>query len=168
MSLSENLTINYVVLCFMQKNINIQNKKARFQYEILDKYTAGIVLTGTEIKSIRSGKASIAESFCEFNEKGELFVVNMTIEEYLYGTYYNHKPKAIRKLLLNKKELKKLNKEVQNTGLTIIPLRLFINEKGYAKLVIALAKGKKLYDKRETIKDRDNKRNLDRIKKIYK
>ncbi|WJJ95173.1 SsrA-binding protein SmpB [Algibacter luteus] len=152
----------------MQKNINIQNKKARFQYEILDKYTAGIVLTGTEIKSIRSGKASIAESFCEFNEKGELFVVNMTIEEYLYGTYYNHKPKATRKLLLNKKELKKLNKEVQNTGLTIIPLRLFINEKGYAKLVIALAKGKKLYDKRETIKDRDNKRNLDRIKKIYK
>lgn len=152
----------------MQKNINIQNKKARFQYEILDKYTAGIVLTGTEIKSIRNSKASIAESFCEFNEQGELFVINMTIEEYLYGTYYNHKPKAERKLLLNKKELKKLNKEVQNTGLTIIPLRLFINEKGYAKLDIALAKGKKLYDKRETIKDRDNKRNLDRIKKIYK
>ncbi|WP_242205432.1 SsrA-binding protein SmpB [Aestuariivivens insulae] len=152
----------------MQKTINIQNKKARFQYDILDKYTAGIVLTGTEIKSIRNSKASIAESFCEFNDRGELFVVNMTIEEYLYGTYYNHKPKAVRKLLLNKKELKKLNKEVQNTGLTIIPLRLFINEKGYAKLDIALAKGKKLYDKRETIKDRDNKRNLDRIKKIYK
>lgn len=152
----------------MQKNINILNKKARFQYEILDKYIAGIVLTGTEIKSIRSSKASIAESFCEFNEQGELFVINMTIEEYLYGTYYNHKPKAERKLLLNKKELKKLNKEVQNTGLTIIPLRLFINDKGYAKLEIALAKGKKLYDKRETIKDRDNKRNLDRVKKIYK
>ena len=152
----------------MQKNVNIQNKKARFQYEILDKYTAGIVLSGTEIKSIRASKASIAESFCEFNEQGELFVVNMTIEEYLYGTYYNHRPKATRKLLLNKKELKKLLKEVQNTGLTIIPLRLFINEKGYAKLVIALAKGKKLYDKRETIKDRDNKRDLDRIKKIYK
>ncbi|MDP5157698.1 MAG: SsrA-binding protein SmpB [Flaviramulus sp.] len=152
----------------MQKNINIQNKKARFQYEILDKYTAGIVLTGTEIKSIRTSKASIAESFCEFNEGGELFVINMTIEEYLYGTYYNHKPKAERKLLLNKKELKKLNKEVQNTGLTIIPLRLFINENGYAKMEIALAKGKKLFDKRETIKDRDNKRNLDRVKKIYK
>ncbi|WP_142786406.1 SsrA-binding protein SmpB [Changchengzhania lutea] len=152
----------------MQKHINIQNKKARFQYEILDKYTAGIVLTGTEIKSIRTSKASIAESFCEFNEQGELFVINMTIEEYLYGTYYNHKPKAERKLLLNKKELKKLNKEVQNTGLTIIPLRLFINDKGYAKLDIALAKGKKLYDKRDTIRDRDNKRNLDRIKKIYK
>ena len=153
---------------FMQKNINIQNKKARFLYEILDKYTAGIVLTGTEIKSIRNSKASIAESFCEFNEQGELFVINMTIEEYLYGTYYNHKPKAERKLLLNKKELKKLLKEVQNTGLTIIPLKLFINEKGYAKLDIALAKGKKLYDKRESIKDRDNKRDLDRVKKIYK
>jgi len=152
----------------MQKNINIQNKKARFQYEILDKYTAGIVLTGTEIKSIRSGKASITESFCEFSENGELFVVNMTIQEYAFGNYYNHKPKATRKLLLNKKELKKLNKEVQNTGLTIIPLRLFINDKGYAKLLIALAKGKKLFDKRETIKDRDNKRDLDRIKKIYK
>jgi len=152
----------------MQKKVNIQNKKARFQYELLDKYTAGIVLTGTEIKSIRDSKASIAESFCEFNEQGELFVINMTIEEYLYGTYYNHKPKAERKLLLNKRELKKLQKEVQNTGLTIVPLRLFINEKGLAKMDIALAKGKKLYDKRETIKDRDNKRNLDRIKKIYK
>ncbi|MFV9551270.1 SsrA-binding protein SmpB [Algibacter sp. PT7-4] len=151
----------------MQKNINIQNKKARFQYEILDKYTAGIVLTGTEIKSIRSSKASIAESFCEFSENGELFVVNMTIQEYAFGNYYNHKPKATRKLLLNKRELKKLNKEVQNSGLTIIPLRLFINDKGYAKLEIALAKGKKLFDKRESIKDRDNKRNLDRIKKAY-
>ncbi|WP_303318004.1 SsrA-binding protein SmpB [Flavivirga abyssicola] len=152
----------------MQKNINIQNKKARFQYEILDKYTAGIVLTGTEIKSIRSSRASIAESFCEFNEQGELFVINMTIEEYAFGNYYNHRPKAERKLLLNKRELKKLLKEVQNTGLTIIPLRLFINEKGYAKMDIALAKGKKLYDKRETIKDRDNKRDLDRIKKNFK
>ncbi|GAA4811620.1 SsrA-binding protein SmpB [Litoribaculum gwangyangense] len=152
----------------MQKNINIQNKKARFQYEILDKYTAGIVLTGTEIKSIRSSKASIAESFCEFNERGELFVINMTIEEYAFGNYYNHKPKAERKLLLNKKELKKLEKEVNVKGNAIIPLRLFINDKGFAKMEIALAKGKKLYDKRETIKDRDNKRNLDRVKKIYK
>lgn len=151
----------------MQKSINILNKKAKFQYEILDKYTAGIVLTGTEIKSIRNSKASIAESFCEFNDRGELFVINMTIEEYLYGTYYNHKPKAERKLLLNKRELKKLEKEVQNTGLTIIPLRLFINEKGYAKLEIALARGKKLYDKRETIKDRENKVRLDRINKSY-
>ncbi len=152
----------------MQKNINIQNKKARFLYEILDKYTAGIVLTGTEIKSIRSSKASIAESFCEFNDRGELFVINMTIEEYAFGNYYNHRPKAERKLLLNKKELKKLLKDSQDKGLTIIPLRLFINDKGYAKLNIALAKGKKLYDKRETIKDRDNKRDLDRIKKNFK
>ncbi len=151
----------------MQKKVNILNKKAKFQYEILDRYTAGIVLTGTEIKSIRDSKASIAESFCEFNDHGELFVINMTIQEYMYGNYYNHKPKAERKLLLNKRELKKLEKEVNTSGLTIIPLRLFINEKGLAKLDIALAKGKKLYDKRETIKDRDNKRNLDRIKKIY-
>lgn len=151
----------------MQNTINIKNKKARFQYEILDKYTAGIVLSGTEIKSIRASKASIAESFCEFNDNGELFVINMTVEEYLYGTYYNHKPKASRKLLLNKRELKKLLKEVQNSGLTIIPLRLFINDKGYAKLVIALARGKKLFDKRETIKDRDNKVRMDRIKKSF-
>ncbi len=151
----------------MQNTINIKNKKAKFQYEILDKYTAGIVLSGTEIKSIRASKASIAESFCEFNEQGELFVINMTIEEYLYGTYYNHKPKASRKLLLNKRELKKLEKEVKNTGLTIIPLRLFINDKGYAKLVIALGRGKKLFDKRETIKDRENKVRLDRIKKSF-
>lgn len=152
----------------MQKTINIQNKKARFLYEIIDTYTAGIVLTGTEIKSIRSSKASIAESFCEFNEKGELFVINMNIEEYAFGNYYNHRPKAERKLLLNRKELKKLLKEVQTSGFTIIPLRLFINDKGFAKVDIALAKGKKLYDKRETIKDRDNKRDLDRVKKIFK
>jgi SsrA-binding protein len=151
----------------MQKKINILNKKARFAYEILDKYTAGIVLTGTEIKSIRSGKASIAESFCEFNGKGELFAINMTIEEYAFGNYYNHRPKAERKLLLNKRELKSLLKDVQQKGLAIVPLRLFINEKGFAKLDIALAKGKKLFDKRDVIKDRDNKRNLDRIKKIY-
>ncbi|REG85965.1 SsrA-binding protein SmpB [Winogradskyella sediminis] len=152
----------------MQKTINILNKKAKFQYDISDKYTAGIVLTGTEIKSIRSSKASIAESFCEFNDKGELFVINMTIEEYKYGTYYNHRPKAERKLLLNKKELKKLKKEIDVKGNAIIPLKLFINDRGLAKLIIGLGKGKKLYDKRETIKDRDNKRNLDRIKKNFR
>ena len=152
----------------MQKEIHIKNKKARFEYELLEEYTAGIVLTGTEIKSIRNSKASIAESFCEFNERGELFTVNMHIEEYAFGTCSNHRPKAQRKLLLNKKELKKLQREVQNTGLTIVPLRLFITDKGFAKLRIALAKGKKLYDKRETIKDRDNKRDLDRIKKSFK
>lgn len=152
----------------MQKPVNIKNKKAKFEYEILDTYTAGIVLTGTEIKSIRDSKASISESFCEFNDRGELFVINMTIQEYAFGNYYNHKPKAERKLLLNKRELKKLEKEVNIKGNAIIPLRLFLNEKGLAKLEIALGKGKKLYDKRDTIKDRDNKRNLDRIKKIYK
>jgi len=148
--------------------VNIKNKKAKFEYEILDTYTAGIVLTGTEIKSIRDSKASIAEGFCEFNDRGELFVINMTIQEYMFGNYYNHKPKAERKLLLNKRELKKLEKEVNIKGNSIIPLRLFINDKGLAKLEIALGKGKKLFDKRDTIKDRDNKRNLDRIKKIYK
>ena len=152
----------------MQPKINIKNKKARFEYEILDTYVAGIQLTGTEIKSVRASKARITESFCEFNDKGELFVINMNIEEYAFGNYYNHRPKAERKLLLNKRELKKLAKDVEAKGLTIIPLKLFINEKGLAKLEIALAKGKKLYDKRETIKDRDNKRDLDRIKKIYK
>ncbi len=152
----------------MQKTIQIKNKKARFEYELLEEFTAGIVLTGTEIKSIRNSKASIAESFCEFNNQGELFTINMHIEEYAYGTRFNHLPKAQRKLLLNKKELKKLRREVQNTGLTIVPLLLYINEKGFAKLRIALARGKKLYDKRETIKDRDNKRDLDRIKKSFK
>ena len=151
----------------MQKKINIQNKRARFEFEIIDQYTAGMVLTGTEIKSIRESKASIAESFCEFNEQGELFAVNMYIEEYLFGTHYNHKPRSTRKLLLNKKELRKLNKQVKNVGLTIVPLKLFITDKGYAKMSIALARGKKLYDKRDTLKDRDNKRDLDRVKKKF-
>lgn len=151
----------------MQKNINIQNKKARFEFEILDKYTAGIQLTGTEIKSIRQSKARITESFCEFNEHGELFVVNMYIEEYMYGNHYNHKPKSERRLLLNKRELKSLKRDVDQKGNTIVPLRLFINENGWAKLEIALAKGKKTHDKRETIKDRDNKRDLARIKKSF-
>ena len=148
--------------------MNIQNKRARFEYELIDEFTAGIVLTGTEIKSLRNSKASISESFCEFNERGELFTVNMNIEEYAYGTRFNHRPKAQRKLLLNKKELKKLHKEVKNSGLTIVPLRLFINDKGFAKMRIALARGKKLYDKREKIKDRENKRDLDRVKKNFK
>lgn len=152
----------------MQKQLNIQNKRARFEYELIEQYTAGIVLTGTEIKSIRLGKASIADSFCEFNAQGELFVINMTVQEYEWGTRYNHRPKAERKLLLQKRELRKLHKEVKNVGLTIVPLRLFISDKGYAKLVIALAKGKKLYDKRETIKDRENKRDLDRVKKSFR
>ena len=150
----------------MQKTINILNKRAKFDYEILDKYSAGIVLSGTEIKSIRLGKASITESFCEFHE-GELFVINSNIEEYLYGTHYNHKTKSERKLLLNKKELKKLNKDSENKGLTIVPLRLFTNDKGLAKLEIALCRGKKNYDKRESLTEQDTKRDLDRIKKAF-
>ena len=146
--------------------INIKNRKAKFEYEFLDKYVAGIKLAGTEIKAIRQGKASIAESFCEF-QNHELFVINMHVEEYSHASHFNHNPKSERKLLLQRKELRKLEKEVKNTGLTIIPLRLFINERGLAKMQIALAKGKKLYDKRETIKDRESKRKLDRIKKEY-
>lgn len=151
----------------MKNNINIKNKKARFDYEILDTYVAGIQLVGTEIKAIREGKASITESFCEFNDKDELFVINMTIQEYSHATHFNHNPKSERKLLLNRSELKKLSKEVRNTGLTIIPLKVFITDRGFAKMQIGLAKGKKQFDKRETIKDRDNKKRLDRIQKAY-
>ncbi len=150
----------------IQKTVKIKNKKARFEYEILDHYTAGIVLRGTEIKAIREGKASITEAFCEF-KNSELYVINMTIQEYSHGYSFGHNPRQERKLLLNKRELKKLEKEVKNSGLTIIPLLLFTNEKGLAKLEIALCRGKKLYDKRQTIKDRDNKRDLSRIKKAY-
>ena len=152
----------------MKKTVSIKNKRARFDYEIIDKYTAGLVLTGTEIKSIRNNKASISESFCEFNENGELFAINMFIEEYAFGSRFNHQPRGSRKLLLNKKELKKLNKEAKNSGFTIVPLKLYVNDKGFAKMLIALTRGKKLYDKRENIKDRDNKRNLDRVKKEFK
>jgi SsrA-binding protein len=147
----------------VQKKINIQNKKARFEYEILDKYIAGIQLTGTEIKSIRQSKARITESFCEFNERGELFIVNMYIQEYMFGHHFNHNPKSERRLLLNKRELRSLKKDVEAKGNTIVPLKLFINDRGFAKLEIALAKGKQTHDKRNVIKDRDSKRNLDRI-----
>lgn len=150
-----------------EKKIQIKNRKARFEYEILDTFTAGIVLGGSEIKSIRLGKASIAESFCEFTNN-ELWVINMTVQEYSHASHYSHQPKQARKLLLNRRELKKLEKDVNSTGNTIVPLVLFINDKGFAKLQIALAKGKKLYDKRDTLKDRDNKRKLDQIKKNFK
>jgi SsrA-binding protein len=151
----------------MKKNtINIKNRKAKFEYEFLETYVAGIKLAGTEIKAIRMGKASITESFCEF-QNNELFVINMHVEEYSHATHFNHNPKSERKLLMQKRELKKLEKEVKNSGLTIIPIKLFINDRGIAKLKITLAKGKKLYDKRETIKDRDNKRSLARIKKDF-
>ena len=148
----------------IEKTINILNKRARFEYEILEQLEVGIVLTGTEIKALRSSKASIAESFCQFVE-GELYIINMSIDEYKLGTFYNHKIKRERKLLLHKRELQKFEKKLKDVGNTIIPLKLYINDKGIAKLIIALGRGKKLFDKRETIKNRDNKRNLDRILK---
>ena len=151
-----------------KNTINIKNKRARFDYEILDKYIAGIQLVGTEIKAIREGKASLADSFCEFNDRGELFVVNMYINEYSHGTHYNHQPKRERKLLLNKKELKKLRREVEKNGMTIVPLRMFITEKGWAKLEIGLARGRKNYDKRHLLKERDIKRQLDQVRKDYR
>ena len=150
----------------MNKPVNIINKKAKFEYQLLDQYKAGIVLTGTEIKSIRLSKASISESFCEFNDNNELFIINMFIDEYEFGNHHNHKTKSQRKLLLNKKELRKLNKDVRNTGLTIVPLKVFVNEKGFAKVLISLAKGKKTFDKRQVIKERESKIQLNRLKKI--
>lgn len=147
-----------------QQAINIKNKRATFDYELLDTYTAGIVLTGTEIKSIRLGKASLVDTFCII-EKGELWVRNMYIAEYFYGTYNNHAVRRDRKLLLNRKELRKIERDVKETGFTIIPTRLFINEKGLAKVVIAVAKGKKLYDKRQSLREKDDKRQMDRAMK---
>lgn len=148
----------------MANPVNIKNKKASFEYFLLEKYTAGIVLTGTEIKSIRDSKASIAEAYCLFINE-ELFVRNMHISEYSYGTYNNHEPRRDRKLLLKSKELRKLNNRLKEQGTTLIPILLFINEKGLAKLEIALAKGKKLYDKRETLKGKDMQREIERGKK---
>ena len=148
----------------IQKTINILNKRARFEYEILEQIEAGIVLTGTEIKALRSSKASITESFCQFVDS-ELFIINMSIDEYKLGTFYNHKIRRERKLLLHKRELQKFEKKLKDVGNTIIPLKLFINDNGLAKLIIAIGRSKKLFDKRETIKNRENKRNLDRILK---
>lgn len=150
-----------------QNTINIQNKKAFFEYEIIERLTAGMVLKGTEIKSIREGKARITESYCEFNDKEELFVINMYIQEFENGNFYNHSPKSERKLLLNRRELKKWYRKTRDAGITIIPLKLFISDNGLAKLDIALCKGKKMYDKRQNIKERDQKRSLDRVKKSF-
>lgn len=146
------------------QNINIRNKRASFDYEFVEEYIAGIQLFGTEIKSIRAGKASLVDSHCFFI-RGELWVKGMHIAEYKFGSYYNHIEKRERKLLLNKKELEKLERKTKETGLTIIPYRLFINQKGFAKLKIALAKGKKTYDKRESLKQKDHKREIDRMMK---
>lgn len=143
------------------KEVNIKNRKASFEYSFIDKYEAGIQLSGTEIKSIREGEANIGDAFCTFFN-GELFVRNMHISEYKEGTYNNHEAKRDRKLLLNKKEIKKLSGKLKDKGLTIVPLRMFIADSGYAKLEIALAKGKKSYDKRQDLKSKDAKREIDR------
>ncbi|MDR2980352.1 MAG: SsrA-binding protein SmpB [Bacteroidales bacterium] len=138
-------------------NIEIRNRKAEFEYFLLSEFSAGMVLTGTEIKSIRAGKANLADSYCSFIDN-ELWVHNLHISEYKDGSYNNHDPKQDRKLLLNRKEIKKLQSKLNDRGMTIIPRKLWINENGYAKLNIALARGKKMYDKRESIKDKDNRR----------
>ena len=143
------------------KDINIKNKRATFDYAITDTYTAGIVLTGTEIKSLRQGKASLADTYCMV-ETGEVWVKNMYIAEYFYGTYNNHVARRDRKLLLNRKEIAKLAKVAKEAGQTIIPLRLFINAKGLAKLVIGVARGKREYDKRQSIREREDKREMAR------
>ena len=142
--------------------VNIKNKRASFDYELTETFTAGIVLTGTEIKSIRLGKASLVDTYCYF-VKNELWVKNMYIAEYFYGSYNNHTARRDRKLLLSKKELRKLERSIKDTGFTIVPVRMFLNEKGLAKIVIALAKGKKQYDKRQSLREKDDRRDMDRM-----
>jgi SsrA-binding protein len=145
----------------LQSNIQIKNKRATFDYELLETFVAGLVLTGTEIKSLRLGKASLTDTYC-LVEGGELWLKNMYIAEYFYGTYNNHQARRDRKLLLTGRELKKIDSAARNSGFTIIPTRLFINERGLAKIVVAIAKGKKEYDKRESLRQRDDKREMDR------
>lgn len=144
------------------EQVNIKNKRARFDYEITDTYIAGIVLTGTEIKSIREGKASLTDCYC-IVENNEIWVKGMNISEYFYGSYNNHVARRDRKLLLNKKEIAKLAKNSEDVGFTIVPMRVFINERGFAKMQIGLGRGKKQYDKRQSIKEREDKRNIDRM-----
>ena len=143
------------------QQLNISNKKAYFEFEILEKFVAGMELTGTEIKSIRNGKANMSDAFCSFSGT-ELFVRNLHISEYEMGTHYNHEPKRARRLLLQKKELKKLLTKVKEKGLTIMPLKIFLSSTGYAKMEIGLAKGKKIHDKRDSIKEKDMKRDMAR------
>ena len=148
-----------------QQKINIKNKKAFFEYEVLETFTAGVQLQGTEIKSIRAGKAGLVDSYCQFFQ-GELYVKNMHIAEYAFGTVNNHEAKRERKLLLQKRELDKLERKIKESGLTIVPLRLYLTERGLAKLDIALCRGKKTFDKRETLKQKDAKRDIDRAMKF--
>lgn len=151
----------------MKNQINIKNKKARFEYNLIDKFVAGIQLTGTEIKSIRESKASIVEAYCVF-ESGEVFIRNMYITAYENGSFYNHKPRGDRKLLLNKKEIEKIEKFLKDKGNALVPLRMFLSEKGWAKLEISTAQGKKLHDKREDLKEKDDKRAMDRAMKTHR
>lgn len=148
-----------------QKEISIKNRRASFEFEFIEKFVAGMVLVGTEIKSIRNGKVNLSDAYCQFI-LGELYVKNLHISEYDFGTCNNHEAKRDRKLLLNKKELAKLDKKVKESGLTIICTKLFVNSKGLAKLEIALARGKKTYDKRESLKQKDAKRDMDRMMKF--
>ena len=145
----------------IQKEIKIKNKKAKFEYHLLDAFIAGIMLTGTEIKSIRQGKASIKEAFC-YIRNSEVFIKNMHVNEYAAGSYNNHEPKRTRKLLLNKSEISKLDKKLKVKGFSLVPVTLFINSNGLAKLEIALGQGKKLFDKRDSLKEKDLKRQIDR------
>ncbi len=156
--------LQLIIVMALSSQINIKNKRASFEYHLIDKYVAGVQLLGTEIKSIREGKANINDSFCSFLHDG-LYIRNMHIAEYSFGSFYNHEAKRDRKLLLTKKELKKLKEKGEEKGFTIVPLRIFISERGFAKVEIALAQGKKDFDKRETIKERENKRELDRVMK---
>lgn len=149
----------------LKKNIEIKNKKANFEYHILQTFEAGIVLKGTEVKSIRQGKANINEAYCMFDKNGELWLKNMHISEYKSGSYYNHEPKRDRKLLLKKSELKKLHRKVMEKGFTIVPLRVYLSERGLVKVEIALAQGKKAFDKRHSIKEKDMKRESSRYQK---
>jgi SsrA-binding protein len=146
----------------LSNNIVIKNKRASFDYEFIETFTAGIVLTGTEIKSIRLGKASLVDAYCVV-ERREVWVKNMNIAEYFYGTYNNHAARRDRKLLLNRKEIRNIESAAKNDGFTIIPTKMFINDKGLVKVVIAIAKGKKEYDKRQSLKERDDKREMSRV-----
>jgi SsrA-binding protein len=147
------------------KTLEIVNRKAKYQYHFVSTYEAGIVLNGTEIKSIRQGDVNLNDAYCTF-KKGELYIQSLYIKEYKFATYFNHEARRIRKLLLKKAELKKLEKRVKERGFTIVPYRLFISERGFAKLEIALAEGKKSFDKRNSIKEKDQKRDLARMKKL--
>ncbi len=144
------------------KDISIKNRRATYDYAIVETFTAGIVLTGTEIKSLRQGKGSLVDTFC-YVDNGEVWVKNMYIAEYFYGTYNNHAARRDRKLLLQRKEIRRLEKDGKESGFTIVPLKLFISERGLAKLVIGLARGKKEYDKRQSIREREDKRAIARM-----